>query len=58
MKQVTKSKTTLIWAVNIGLDLALWKFRYFIYGLFSKFMNSLDEVIPCIDVGGAHQATR
>ena len=58
VKQVAKSKTTLIWAVNIGLDLAIWIFRYFIYGSFSKFMNSLGEVIRCIDVGGAHQVTR
>ena len=42
--------------VNIGLDLAIWKFRYFIYDSFWKFMDSLVKVIPNFDVGGAHQA--
>ena len=40
----------------IGLDLAIWKFRYFIYDSFSKFMNSLGKVMQSFDVGGAHQA--
>ena len=56
VKHVTKSKTTLIWAMNIGLDLAIWKFLYFIYDSFSKFMNTWGKVIPSFDVGGAGQA--